>query len=633
MATGKNIEIRIAATGGAQAAAEIGKVEDATKGLDASTVKITDTTRRNTAGVEENKRALAEWQAVRNAARQGGGESGLAVDPAEMEAEEAAAKAAKTAETKKAIAAAMEEARATRQLREEQARAKQSAQRLREEQKSLTAAMRDGNRAAANKRRGVEGLTSAMSGAGARSGALGAALRALVSPYALIGSAIGFVIAGITRWMGKSREHAAAEQAAAQKIADAYEALRAKSIGLATAQAGLENQAFIDSLDDEEEGIRRLNEELKRNIELAQSRRRLQMEMVSADAAYRQAQVDASDMPEAEKILARARIQDEVDRQQRDNRTADAGDKAAAEETLAADGAAKAARKAADAEALRQRLAEQEAEANAQRGLIRRAEIARKSLPGAEAAAGAAAAELAAGESLGQFGSGAARMTPRQIEALREKAAAAEAELERTRDAANRGGDPKRLAKLEGAGGEIAITKKGIEDSETAAEDLAAAAQALAAKAALARQQAEDEIRAAQVIYERRAGTRGITAGVSAVRAAEADRAREAAQKAAAERAAAKAALDQDRAGRDRLAEEKAIGREARSIIPKGASDRLRNAIEAAAQGLQDGDQGGEIEKLADMVSRLAQAAEKSQSATAAQKIKLAQLEARIKEL
>ena len=68
-------------------------------------------------------------------------------------------------------------------------------------------------------------------------------------------------------------------------------------------------------------------------------------------------------------------------------------------------------------------------------------------------------------------------------------------------------------------------------------------------------------------------------------------------------------------------------------LIPKNASAKLRAAIEAAAAGLQDGDQGGEIEQLAALMEKLAAAAARNKAASEAYKTKLAQLEARIKNL
>jgi hypothetical protein len=79
-----------------------------------------------------------------------------------------------------------------------------------------------------------------------------------------------------------------------------------------------------------------------------------------------------------------------------------------------------------------------------------------------------------------------------------------------------------------------------------------------------------------------------------------------------------------------RTREEAGIGREAKALIPKGATDKFRAAVEAAAAGLQDGDQGGELERLAGYIEKLAAAAERNKAVSEAQRIKIAQLEKRI---
>jgi hypothetical protein len=100
-----------------------------------------------------------------------------------------------------------------------------------------------------------------------------------------------------------------------------------------------------------------------------------------------------------------------------------------------------------------------------------------------------------------------------------------------------------------------------------------------------------------------------------------------------AERDKAKADRDAQRAAAGRTRGEAAAGRDAVGLIPKNASAKLRAAIEAAAAGLQDGDQGGEIEQLAALMEKLAAAAARNKAASEAYKTKLAQLEARIKNL
>lgn len=101
-----NIETK-ADTAGAKAA------EKALDATNAATVRITDTTIKDTAAIEENKKAFAEWQKERDAARKkNAGKSFLAVDPATI------------AEEERAVAAAIEqkeiEEEATRRLAEQE---------------------------------------------------------------------------------------------------------------------------------------------------------------------------------------------------------------------------------------------------------------------------------------------------------------------------------------------------------------------------------------------------------------------------------------------------------------------------------------------------------------------------------
>jgi hypothetical protein len=89
-------------------------------------------------------------------------------------------------------------------------------------------------------------------------------------------------------------------------------------------------------------------------------------------------------------------------------------------------------------------------------------------------------------------------------------------------------------------------------------------------------------------------------------------------------------------AERDALARQRAeaaAGRDAVSLIPKGVSEKARAAVEAAAASLQDGDQGGEVERLLELVSQMAGYVQRSQGTQSAQATKISQLEARIKEL
>jgi hypothetical protein len=74
-------------------------------------------------------------------------------------------------------------------------------------------------------------------------------------------------------------------------------------------------------------------------------------------------------------------------------------------------------------------------------------------------------------------------------------------------------------------------------------------------------------------------------------------------------------------------------GRDAVSALPKNVSEKFRAAVEAASAGLQDGDQGGEIEKLVGYMEQLAAATSRNRTVSEAQRIKIEQLQKRISEL
>jgi hypothetical protein len=66
---------------------------------------------------------------------------------------------------------------------------------------------------------------------------------------------------------------------------------------------------------------------------------------------------------------------------------------------------------------------------------------------------------------------------------------------------------------------------------------------------------------------------------------------------------------------------------EAGRLLPRGLPEKFKRDTEAIIAGLQDGDQGGEAQKLADAMARLAQAVQGRSSAT---DIRLQQLDAAI---
>lgn len=80
-----------------------------------------------------------------------------------------------------------------------------------------------------------------------------------------------------------------------------------------------------------------------------------------------------------------------------------------------------------------------------------------------------------------------------------------------------------------------------------------------------------------------------------------------------AQREAAKAAAQAQRSEREagsRNAGAAQAGREAERLLPKGVSEEFAKSVQKAAQGLQNGDQGGELKKLVELMHQLADAAQ-----------------------
>jgi hypothetical protein len=140
-------------------------------------------------------------------------------------------------------------------------------------------------------------------------------------------SAVAIPLAGVLFNLGESAE-AAGEKAkiAAGKLDELNKVRAAKSAEAAVA----DNQAFIDSLDDEERGITQANTALQRNIELLQAKRRAQLEVDSAQAALEVANIDADDnLLDEDKIKARAAVIGGLERKKFEARKAAAADRVA----------------------------------------------------------------------------------------------------------------------------------------------------------------------------------------------------------------------------------------------------------------------------------------------------------------
>jgi hypothetical protein len=113
-------------------------------------------------------------------------------------------------------------------------------------------------------------------------------------------------------------------------------------------------ETFIATLEREAGSYRKINEEVGRNIELMQARRRAQAEVESEQAALDLLRIDQSDMSDEDKIRARGQVQEGIEVRRMADRLAEIGDRVAKSQGEAdtKQGAAAAADKAlADANA------------------------------------------------------------------------------------------------------------------------------------------------------------------------------------------------------------------------------------------------------------------------------------------
>jgi hypothetical protein len=310
--------------------------------------------------------------------------------------------------------------------------------------------------------------------------ALGQQLPKLISGIGPVGIALGTVsavaipLAGVLFDLGESAEAAGEKgEVAAGKLEELNKVRAKKSAEAAVA----DNQAFIDSLDDEERGITQVNTALQYNIDLLQAKRRAQLEVDSAQAALEVAEIDADDnLSDEDKIKARAAVIQGLERKKFEGRKADAADRVADADQVAVTATDAADRKAADVESTRQQLADQEAEKVELRGRIGAANRAQASLPEIDEKIKAQSTPI-------PFIPHAGDLTQR-LEAGRQSQVA-ELQAQRDQLALDAGGanstDRNRLAEITGE--VIPQTKSAIEKLTKAAADLATTAEDARAKA------------------------------------------------------------------------------------------------------------------------------------------------------
>jgi hypothetical protein len=445
--------------------------------------------------------------------------------------------------------------------------------------------------------------------------AMGQQLPQLLSGFGPMGillgtvSAVALPLAGAMFELGTATGEAGKKaEEAAEKLAKLSEKRTAKS----AAAALKENKAFIDSLDDEEAAITRVNEAMARNIELREARRAAEASVADAEDDLEKARIAADpNLTDAQKIEQSADIDRRAERRRFEERKGAASGRIADAATSATQAEDAATRKSADVAALETRLKEQE-EAAKIRGQIGRADAAAASLPALDEKIKKAKEPVVLPPNA----------TPYLIEKVQEKQKEDIARLEKQRDEtakiANSVSPKQRedLIDLEGKnrdGGTIAETTAAIEALKKEAEALAAAAAKAKADADLVRQRETIGVEGDFRVTSRRIEASQITSGAAAAdAAAEADAA-----------AKAKAAADAERGRREEPNPLDAgkVGMEIEKLIPDGVSSQFRAAVEKASAALQD---GGTAEELEEMARLLAQLGGSTNSAVAGLKSEIA---------
>lgn len=582
MAEGKKIEIKIAATGGDQAAAEFKKAEQGAQGLGAAGPGVDDLTKK----LEElQKRAQALVEPMDNASESAGGLEGKVSDIARVQKAQAVAQLAG-------------------QVGQLGSRFRDAAEGVAELDPALAKTLENTGATLEKVSGGIATIATGF----AVGGPIGAGVAGL--------SILAGELAGAWINAGKAASEMDAQTAAAlESVVDRMSAVAAE-------KTKLELKNWLATLSEEEAAITAQNEALDRNRQLLEAAEAAKAKLASAQANKEIAAIDAdTSLSEEEKIKRKAAVRENLERSKVDNALNKEGRDVAAAEQAAEAKKAEAARLAADAADVAKRKEETDKELKATELRERQRQNALMQLPKAQRDY-----ELAQQTELIQ-GSNPLR-SKQDKDRVRAEAEAAARTLEQLQNTAF--ADPKNAINAEALRKEKAATDAAAEKTKAAAEKAALEAEKLRLDADAKRKQFDINKGSAIETYQVDKETRdiGTNAAAAAARKRAEDKEKSEAEKKQREEAAE--ARRAEAAAARRLRDEAGVGRDAKGLLPKGVSDRFRNAVEAAAAGLQDGDQGGEVEKIAALMEVFANAV---QGRSRAQDIKIDQLQAQIKEL
>lgn len=412
------------------------------------------------------------------------------------------------------------------------------------------------------------------------------------------GGPVGAAIGGLGSMLGGLvQSYVQAGQAAVESAAEsarAFGGLTDKLAGVEAAKNALNFEAFVTGLRSEEAAIQDQNEALQRNRTLLEAKLAAEAKLASAKAQTEMAKIDADPtLSNAEKVERKAEIRENLERERAAAGVAKQARDVAAAEKAAQDKAAAAARAAEDAKAVAQRAEERETERKELEQSERARTSAKEALPGASAKAATATrkAELL-------------RRVP-FLTGPQEEADVAQARLEELRNQANR--NPQNEVRLKELRVSAAAEKAAAEKASAEAARLAEEARKADLDAANQRKIFGETAPLAVQTYQEESGGRAATtrAAVDAARSRQAEQQRQLADQ---QRKEAEQAQRQDQALQSDAA---GLAQRAAQLVPAGATDAFRRQVDRAAAGLQDGDQGGELKTLLDLISRLADATEK----------------------
>lgn len=392
-------------------------------------------------------------------------------------------------------------------------------------------------------------------------------------------------------------------------------------------RAAAAQQEWLGTLDDEEEGITRQNVALAANVKLLQERRLTTLALAEVERERQKIEIDANpNMSDADKIRAQFPIDEAGEKERAAEKIKVLEDATQSGRDAAEQADELARRKAIDLDAVAKSKADLETLKKEIEQKIRAEENKTKALPGLKDRKSDYESDVFWNRAFDA--SADVNDFDIKIDALEKSIADAEAAPIR------KVGLKTKLAKVD------APLKATIDQEETLKNELAQAeidAERARADAKTSEAIAREQAARIRDTYKGKSDNRR---SIRDQRAGEAD-AKDAKEKAAEDkRITEKKQRAKDKEDRDLKSEERSesarireaagIGKSAASLIPKGAKESLRKAIENAAAKLQNGDQGSEIEDLAKMIESLAVSAS---SAKKVNKVNLAALQERIRKL